>query len=121
MNQIFIIVIALLVGVFIGASSHWAITLAAKVKAWEQSEAKKGEAEAAKIKAALEHDAALVEATAKGIGSLWDKLKADAAAIQAAKAAEQPPAAVPPVAWTPGPAAAPPAPLPDPQTAPPTT
>ena len=99
-----------IVGVAVGATSHWAIALAAKVKAWENKEAKAAEAELLKVKLAAEHDAALVEAAAKGLVAIWDKLKADAAALEAAKAAAAAAQAPPPAAQPP--AAAPPAPPP---------
>jgi hypothetical protein len=92
-NVFFLGLLILIVGIAIGATCHWAISLAAKVEAWDAKEA-------TKIKAAAERDIAVVEAATKGalggLSALWSKVQADADAIIAAKQAAAASASVAP-------------------------
>ena len=88
-NLFFLCLGCLIVGIAIGSSAHWALALAAKVKAWEQEKAAALEVDASKAAQSWARDRAMVEVAIQSAvneaSKAWTTLQANADALVAAK------------------------------------
>jgi hypothetical protein len=100
-NVIFLCLIVLIVGFFLGAACHWAIGFIAKVKDWEKEKLAAAEATVAKDEATAKRDLAIIETAVKTAvkeaGTLWAQMKADieAASVATTSSTTAPTATVP--------------------------